>query len=696
MKIRTQLIISTAVFVVVLLLISVSVVSTNQQLDRLSKQEQIANALGREANDISYLSAEYILHRGDLQRERWELAYASFSSDLSKFDPQTPEQQTLVANIQNNQQGLKEVFDNVVSMYETSSATSDLTEGSILQVSWSRMAVQAQGIVSDTTQLSRIIDLETQQTKQTANLLIFALMGAFVTFLFISSFLFSRRTLVAINDLQEGARIVGTGNLDYVIDESSDDEIGDLSRSFNRMTANLKVVTASKADLEQEATERKRAEEALRESENLLRTDLEAMNMLQKLGTLYIREGNLEPVFAKIVDTAIAITAADFGNIQLVDPVLSDLRIAAQRGFPDWWLDYWNTVSKGKGACGTALSRGERVIIEDIEQSPIFAGTPALEIQLRAGVRAVQSTPLMNREGKPLGMFSTYFKVPHRPDGRQLRLLDLLARQAADIIERSQSEDALLKKNADLSALNEELTAIEEKLHQNLKELSLREEDLSKALAEKEVLLSEIHHRVKNNLTAFISLLSLEGSTEETQTGRELKKDLQNRARSMALIHETLYRTHQFSSVDMNAYLTPLIDQIVKSYSLSQSIRSVVDAEGITLDLGRATPIGLIINELVTNSLKYAFPPEAIACRVNQNDPCTIGIQLIQEDGSYVMKVFDNGIGLPAGFDPLTAKSLGLKLVNFLARHQLRAKLEINTNNGTEFVFRFKERNHGT
>ena len=103
----------------------------------------------------------------------------------------------------------------------------------------------------------------------------------------------------------------------------------------------------------------------------------------------------------------------------VVDPVLSDLRIAAQRGFPDWWLDYWNTVSKGKGACGTALSRGERVIIEDIEQSPIFAGTPALEIQLRAGVRAVQSTPLMNREGKPLGMFSTYFKVPHRPDGRQ-------------------------------------------------------------------------------------------------------------------------------------------------------------------------------------------------------------------------------------------------------------------------------------
>ena len=120
-----------------------------------------------------------------------------------------------------------------------------------------------------------------------------------------------------------------------------------------------------------------------------------------------------------------------------------------------------------------------------------------------------------------------------------------------DITSRRKAEEELIRKNDDLNALNEELTATQEELQQNVDELSRREHDLSRALAEKEVLLSEIHHRVKNNLTAFISLLSLEGSTEDTPAGKMLKQDLQNRARSMALIHETLYRTNMYDEVDM-------------------------------------------------------------------------------------------------------------------------------------------------
>jgi PAS domain S-box-containing protein len=221
------------------------------------------------------------------------------------------------------------------------------------------------------------------------------------------------------------------------------------------------------------------------------------------------------------------------------------------------------------------------------------------------------------------------------------------------------------------------------------------EEALRQTLAEKEILLSEIHHRVKNNLTAFISLLSLEGSYEESPSGLALKKDLQNRARTMALIHETLYKTRQYAEVDMEIYLSTLVDQVVNSYSLAQSITTVIEVKGVTLDLSRATPTGLIINELVTNSLKYAFPPDIIAALNGRKEPCTIGIRMAKEDGSYLLKVFDNGVGLPAGFDPRTGKSLGLKLVNFLARHQLRAKPEVNTGKGTEFVFRFKEQDRG-
>lgn len=147
---------------------------------------------------------------------------------------------------------------------------------------------------------------------------------------------------------------------------------------------------------------------------------------------------------ADIVDAAIEISGADFGDIQLLDARTGDLRIAAQRGFSPAWLAFWNSVAKGQGACGSALERGARILVEDIEQSPIFVGTPGLEVQRREGVRAIQSTPVVSRAGKPLGLFSTHYRTPGRPDESTLRLLDFLARQAAEIIEHARDQEALL------------------------------------------------------------------------------------------------------------------------------------------------------------------------------------------------------------------------------------------------------------
>jgi PAS domain S-box-containing protein len=182
---------------------------------------------------------------------------------------------------------------------------------------------------------------------------------------------------------------------------------------------------------------------ARKEAEMALQTDVSATKLLAELGRISTREDDLKPVLTAVVDTAIVTTGADFGNIQLLDPASGDLKIAAQRGFPRWWIKFWDHVSKGQGVCGTALERGTRVIVEDVEKCEVFAGTSALKMQLKAGVRAVQSTPLISRSGKLLGMFSTHYKMPHRPNERALSLLDLLARQAADLIERAQAEVAL-------------------------------------------------------------------------------------------------------------------------------------------------------------------------------------------------------------------------------------------------------------
>jgi two-component sensor histidine kinase len=245
--------------------------------------------------------------------------------------------------------------------------------------------------------------------------------------------------------------------------------------------------------------------------------------------------------------------------------------------------------------------------------------------------------------------------------------------------------------------VNEELTATQEKLHSNIEELSLREQelvkseaDLKKALSKKEVLLSEIHHRVKNNLTAFISLLSLDGSYEDSETGRALLTDLQNRARSMALIHETLYKTGKFANVDMEVYLDNPVSQIAGSYGETARIRVVVTVYNVTIDIARATTAGLIINELVTNSFKYAFPP-GFDCMADRGEPSTIRVSLAHDDGTDVLTVADNGCGLPEGLDLHTTKSLGLKLVTFLARHQLRAEIQVYTKRGTKYIFRFKD-----
>ena len=253
----------------------------------------------------------------------------------------------------------------------------------------------------------------------------------------------------------------------------------------------------------------------------------------------------------------------------------------------------------------------------------------------------------------------------------------------SDITAQKQAEDELVDRSGKIEATNVNLTAISEELQRS-------QVRLSKLLEEKEVLLSEVHHRVKNNLAAFISLLALDGTYEETASGQRLRKDLQNRARSMALIHDTLYKTRNFTHVDMTLYLTKLTSEIAGTYHTENPVHFIIDADGVNLDLYRATPCGLIVNELVTNAFKYAFP-SSFECESARHEPSTIRISIHLSDGHYNLSVADNGVGLPAKFNPLTATSLGLKLVNFIANHQLKAKIQVDTTKGTEYAIRFSE-----
>ena len=199
-------------------------------------------------------------------------------------------------------------------------------------------------------------------------------------------------------------------------------------------------------------------QEALAAAKDRLAADLARMSRLQEISTRLVGQGDLTSLLEEIVQAAMDITGADMGNIQLRDEA-GAMQIAAHSGFGQPFLDFLNRLHRERteSACSQAMAGCKRVIIEDVTRSPVFAGSPALPVLLEAGVRAVQSTPLVSRSGEIVGMFSTLYRTPRNPGEVDLQLLDLLARQAADLIERMQVIEALNRRSAQLEAANEEL-----------------------------------------------------------------------------------------------------------------------------------------------------------------------------------------------------------------------------------------------
>ena len=190
-------------------------------------------------------------------------------------------------------------------------------------------------------------------------------------------------------------------------------------------------------------TERKKVEAKSLALQDELATELSAMTRLHEFSTRLLASTELQRILEDVLSATISLQSADFGNVQLYNPETHTLEIIAQQGFRQDFLDYFNSVHEDSAACGRALQRLERVIIEDVQTDPGFE--PHRQIAASAGFRAVQSTPLFCRSGEPLGMISTHFRQPHRPSERDLRLTDLYARQAAEMIERRRAEEALRK-----------------------------------------------------------------------------------------------------------------------------------------------------------------------------------------------------------------------------------------------------------
>ncbi|MEQ9482947.1 two-component regulator propeller domain-containing protein [Coleofasciculus sp. F4-SAH-05] len=210
------------------------------------------------------------------------------------------------------------------------------------------------------------------------------------------------------------------------------------------------------------------------------------------------------------------------------------------------------------------------------------------------------------------------------------------------------------------------------------------EAELQTSLREKIVLLQEVHHRVKNNLQIISSLLDLQSQRLTDPQVLDVFQQSENRVKSMALVHNQLYQSTSLEKIDFADYVETLASYLFQSYGVNRSlinlIKLQIDVEPISLNLDTAIPCGLLLNELLSNALKYAFP---------ESRPGVITIKLTSEcDRRLTLTVQDNGIGLPEGFEPENPKTLGFQLIQALSE-QLEGELDITQDQGTQFTIRF-------
>lgn len=265
------------------------------------------------------------------------------------------------------------------------------------------------------------------------------------------------------------------------------------------------------------------------------------------------------------------------------------------------------------------------------------------------------------------------------------RLSTSYAAMQAEMAERKRAEKSLRELNETLERRVAVRTArLEEanaRLEAEIEERKQAEEALKASLAEKEVLLSEIHHRVKNNMQVISSLVSLQAEELQDASMGEILNEVSHRVRSMALVHEKLYQSADLARIDFTEYVESLLNYLWRAHGpVASGVRLSLDLEPLSLSVDVAVPCGLILNELVINALKHAFCGRA-------GGEVTVSLRG-GADGRVRLCVRDNGTGLPEGFDWKQARSLGLRLVQMLAG-QLRAVVEVSSGEGTEFAIAF-------
>lgn len=429
-------------------------------------------------------------------------------------------------------------------------------------------------------------------------------------------------------------------------------------------------------ELEKEIAERQRTEKLLGVQHSITRLLAEA-----------IAPDEATPKILQIIGETLE---WDLGELWLVDRQANLLRCVETWHsplfqVPDEMLPWQTTFSPGIGLPGQIWANRKLLWTSDVFENANFVQAANIAKQ---GLHGAFGFPILSGS-EIIGVITFFSYQNQQPQPDILRMIDDISSQSGQFIERKWAEEALRKAHSELERRVEERTVELSESNQLLKqEISDRqraEEQIKASLKEKEVLLKEIHHRVKNNLQVISSLLKLQCSSIKDQHTLGIFRESQNRVESMALIHEQLYQSKNLSCIDFANYIRNLVANLFCAYELSaNAINFKINVNKILLDINAAIPCGLIVNELVTNSLKYAFP-------VAKTGEISIDFSC-DKNRKFTLFVSDNGIGFPKHIDFQKTQTLGLQLVNALTE-QLEGEIELKSDRGTEFKITFMNEN---
>ncbi len=419
-----------------------------------------------------------------------------------------------------------------------------------------------------------------------------------------------------------------------------------------RVTLKTVELTDRNKELKNEILVRANAEKALQESERQL-------NIRNHIAEIFLTIPN-EQMYGEVLQVILKALESPYGTFAYLDE-------NGDRVVPSMTRDIWDKCKMRDKAIFFPREKWSNTLWARciIEKKSFFSNghfkVPDGHIQIKSAL----ATPVIHK-GQPVGNLM----VGNKTGGystKDAELLEIIANHIAPILHSR--------------LLNE--------IHE--KNRNQAEEQIKASLREKEVLLKEIHHRTKNNMQVISSILALQSDMLEHDQVKKIFKDTENRIKSMALVHQKLYQSNDLSNINLKEYIDELAELLLKSYNAEKIsfILETLETDNSFVLIDIAIPCGLILNELITNSLKYAFPGDS---QDKIDETGEIRIKLNRTDNHEIFIRFsDNGIGFPENFDFENADTLGLRMIISIVEHQLGGTIDFETNNGMTCQIKFND-----